>query len=129
MNEFVFILYPSAFLHVPRRGIEPRPAVSKTAMLPAHSQGIDRLKNGDWLRRWTNNFSSSAYEPVPVPLFQHQRADDWVRTSMNQLTRLAPFSFEPRRLFSRSIQQAPAQGVEPCRAVLEAACSPGSTPV
>ncbi len=48
------------------------------------------------------------------------RADDWIRTSINLFTRQAPFSVEPRR-------QARVRGVEPRRAVLEAACSPRST--
>ena len=51
------------------------------------------------------------------------KADDWVRTSITWFTRPAPFSVEPRR------QSAPVQGVEPCAAALETACSPGSTPV
>jgi hypothetical protein len=55
-------------------------------------------------------------------LHQLSRADDWIRTSMNRFTGPAPFSVEPRR-------QAGVQGFEPCRTVLEAVCSPRSTPL
>ena len=55
---------------IPHRGVEPRPAVSKTAMPPPHSQG----------------------EPIPTT-----RADDWIRASINLFTRQVPFLVEPRR--------------------------------
>ena len=47
------------------------------------------------------------------------RADDWIRTSIIPLTKRAPFSVEPRRQVKAGVQ-----GVEPCLAVLEAACFP-----
>ena len=55
------------------------------------------------------------------PLHHRDRADDWIRTSIVPLTRRMPFCVEPRR------QAARVQGVEPCRSVLEADGSPGST--
>ena len=48
-----------------------------------------------------------------------QRADDWICTSIIRFTRPAPFSVEPRRQVKAGVQ-----GVEPCLAVLEAACFP-----
>jgi hypothetical protein len=51
------------------------------------------------------------------------KADDWCCTSMIRSLRPAPHSFVPRR------PQQAVQGVEPCGAVLEAACSPRSTPL
>src|SRR5436190_14332612 len=44
------------------------------------------------------------------------RADDWIRTSMNRLTKPAPFSVAPRRQMER--RQARTRGFEPRRPVL-----------
>ena len=38
------------------------------------------------------------------PLHHRDRADDWIRTSMNPATRRAPFSVEPRRQLSTSVR-------------------------
>ena len=47
-------------------------------------------------------------------------ADDWIRTSIIRFTKPAPCSFG-------HVGKARAQGIEPCRSVLEADCSPRST--
>ncbi len=79
----------------PRRGIEPRPTVSNTAVHPAHSQGI-----------FVKKASRPGVEPGPelsesqcIPLHHRDitRADDWIRTSINRFTKPALFSIEPRR--------------------------------
>ena len=100
----------------PRRGIEPRLAVSKTAVpsvTPAGQQypGLESNQDLD-LRR------------VPCHPLHHRdktRADGWIRTSMRRFTGPLPFCIEPRR------HKAGAHRVELCRAALETACSPGST--
>ena len=72
-----------------------------------------------------------AYRPMPVPLFQHAVTEPtagfapaWTSLRGRRLSTSSHVGND--RLIDR---KAPAQGVEPCRAVLEAACSPGSTPV
>ena len=64
---------------MPHRGLEPRPAVSKTAMPPPHSQGDS---------------------------FPKTRADDWIRASMSLFTRQEPFSVEPRRRMNNRSNQS-----------------------
>lgn len=44
---------------VPRRGIEPRPAASKAAVLPAHSQGMSQFPKG---RRLDSHQLDAAYK-------------------------------------------------------------------
>ncbi len=63
----------SSSVQLPCRGIEPRLAVSKTAVLVRHTRKA---------------FSSFANKP---------RADDWIRTSIDRFTKPVPFSVEPRR--------------------------------
>ncbi len=87
---------------VPHRGVEPRPAVSKTAMPPPHSQG-DSDSNSK-----SRRLDSRQYQPV-------------YKTGAFLSRATSAASGWPRPATTR------AQGVEPCSAVLEATCFPGST--
>ena len=100
-----------------RRGIEPRLAVSRTAVQSGTLAGCVNqypdldLNQGLNLRR---------VQCVPLH-HRDKRADDWICTSICRLTKPVPSSVEPRR------RQARARGVEPRAPVLEAGCSPRST--
>src|SRR5262249_59967840 len=108
---------PVALL-VPRRGIEPRLAVSNTAVLIRHTRKAS-VSSPSRNRTWSCSFGGCRAIPHTHRLFT-QRADDWIRTSINLFTRQAPFSVEPRR-------QARARGFEPRPPALETDCSPRST--
>ena len=97
---------------VPRRGIEPRLAVSKTAVL-----------SGTLAGRFSQSVSRPGLEPGPGPsegpmrsatpsgqCIINARADDWIRTSIDRFTRPAPFSVEPRRQSSTSARSRTPSG-------------------
>ena len=124
----------------PRRGIEPRPAVSTTAMLsgtpagqvsrpgigpgPGPSEGSmrsttpSRRSSPTRSRTWTRALGKSRAIRYTIGT---SRAGDWNCTSICRFTKPVPSGIEPRR------RQARARGVEPRPLVLEANCSPRST--
>ena len=132
----------TCFISVPRRGIEPRPAVSKTAMLIRHTRRasfkcLDQDSNLDLdLRRvlcdplhhrdiqhpdLESNQGQGFRKALCDPLHHRDklRADDWICTSIERFTRPPPFSVEPRR------QQAGVQGFEPRRRLWRPLALPG----
>ena len=102
---------------VPRQGVEPRLAASKTAVLPSHSQGKTVPECPDLESNPDPNLRKIRCAPLHhrddrplrnqktttvVPHTINNRADDWIRTSMIRFTRAVPFCFEPRRRKSRN---------------------------
>ncbi len=80
------------FHRAPHRGIGPRLAASKAAVLPAHSQGMSR-SIPTWNRtghcreeRWSWTFGES--DAIRYTIGTDAKADHWVRTSI-----IRPFQF------------------------------------
>ncbi len=90
-------------LPVSRPGVEPGPRPSESRMQSATPSGQMIVSE-----------PTTGFAPV------------WAALSSKPLARPEPFSVEPRRQFCCS---ARARGVEPRTTVLEAVCSPRSTPV
>ena len=124
---------------VARPGIEPGPGTARRVIASEADMRSGTLTGhivkgvATWKRNSTKTFGESGTARAPCaawsavvgcPLHHRDtRADDWIRTRINRprkvtQSRPAPFSVEPRR------HQAGVQGVEPCWAVLEAACFP-----
>ena len=94
----------------PRRGIEPRLAVSRTAVLIRHtrkafsSEPVSRPGVEPGLRPSEGRVRSTTPSG-------HPRADDWIRASISRFTRPVPFSIERRRHFSSKHERAESNPV------------------
>src|SRR5882672_10165213 len=74
---------------VPRRGIEPRLAASKTAVLSSTLAGLLRQNIPTWSRTRTWTFGESYAFHYTIGILAN-RADGWIRTSMKRFTRPLP---------------------------------------
>lgn len=80
---------------LPGRGVEPRPAASKTAVPPSHPPGVSRRTSiPTWIRTRAATFGEShaLRYTIGTTASSKRRADDWIRTSMCRFTRAVPVS-------------------------------------
>jgi hypothetical protein len=112
-----------SLFRIPRRGVEPHPTASNTAMLPSHSRGVAFKKSNSNIPTWSRTRTWSFGDSNAI-LYT-------IGTTAKHIdARLPPHprpEGEGDRVIRGRKKQARARGVEPRGAVLEAACSPGST--